>query len=226
MSRIVGSLVLAAAAVMIPAAAATIRGHVTIEGSSGRRPADPSGAVVYLDHLPEGTGTPEPGRFTIDTKGKKFAPQILAVPVGSTVSFPNSDTIVHNVFSASGDNAFDLGLYGKNESKSATFREPGLVRVYCNVHEKMVAFVVVCPSRYFARVRDDGSFEIRDAPVGRYDVKIWDERGGMQSSPVTVAETDTLEISFALDGSKYRREPHLDKNGKPYSDRASPTEYE
>jgi len=205
--------------------AATVRGRVTIQGVSDRRPADPSGAVVYLDDLPAGTGAPAPGRFTIETKGKRFLPQVVAVPVGSRVAFPNSDTILHNVFSASGGNAFDLGLYGKGEAKEAVFREPGLVRVYCNVHEKMVAFVVVCPSKYFARVRDDGSFEIPDAPAGRYDVKVWDERGGMQSSSVEVGAADTLDVAFTMDGSKYQRAPHLDKNGKPYSARTT-TDYE
>jgi plastocyanin len=221
---IAGALVTGAAA-GVTAPAATIRGRVTIKGTAAGRAVDPSGAVVYLDHLPTGTGPPVPGGFTIQTKSKRFTPQVLPVPVGSKVSFPNSDSILHNVFSASGANAFDLGLYGKHEVKEAVFREPGVVRVYCNVHEKMVAFIVVCPSGYFARVRDDGTFEIRDAPSGRYDVKVWDERGGMQSSSVEVGATDTLDVGFTLDGSKYRREPHLDKNGKPYS-APEPMEYE
>jgi plastocyanin len=205
----------------VTANAATVRGRVKIEEASGGRSLDPSGAVVYLDNLPAGTDSPPPGRFTIETKSKRFIPQVLPVPVGSRVSFPNSDGILHNVFSASGANAFDLGLYGKHEAKDTVFSEPGLVRVYCNVHEKMVAFVLVCPSRYFARVRDDGSFEIADAPAGRYDVKVWDERGGMQSSSVEVGAGDTLDVGFTMDGSKYQRAPHLDKNGKPYSARAS-----
>ena len=210
-----------AAAFWVTAPAATVRGRVTIESASGRQHLDPSGAVVYLDNLPAGAAPPAPGRFTIETKSKRFVPQVLPVPVGSRVSFPNSDSVLHNVFSTSGANAFDLGLYGKNEAKDAAFREPGIVRVYCNVHEKMVAFVLVCPSRYFARVRDDGSFEIPDAPAGRYDVKVWDERGGMQSSSVELGASDRLEVGFTLDGSKYKREPHLDKNGKPYAARRS-----
>ncbi len=220
-----GAFALAIAAFWVTLPAATIRGRVTIEGASDSRPLDPAGAVVYLDNLPPGTTSPAPGRFTIETKSKRFVPQVLAVPVGSRVSFPNDDAVLHNVFSASGANAFDLGLYGKNEAKDAVFREPGLVRVYCNVHEKMVAFVLVCPSRYFARVRDDGSFEIPDAPAGRFDVKVWDERGGMQSSSVEVGAGDTLDVGFTMDGSKYKREPHLDKNGAPYAARRS-TEYE
>ena len=214
-----------AAAFWVSAPAATVRGRVTIEGASDRQRLDPSGAVVYLDNLPAGAAPPAPGRFTIQTKGKRFVPQVLAVPSGSRVNFPNSDSVLHNVFSTSGANAFDLGLYGKNEARDAVLREPGLVRVYCNVHEKMVAFVLVCPSRYYARVRDDGSFEIPDAPAGRYDVKVWDERGGMQSSSVELGAGDTLEVGFTMDGSKYKREPHLDKNGKPYAARR-PADYE
>src|SRR5260221_10699339 len=109
----------------VAAPAATIRGHVTIVGASDRRPVDPSGAVVYLDNLAADTERPTPGRFTIETKSKRFVPQVMPVPVGSKVSFPNSDALLHNVFSASGANAFDLGLYGKGEAKDTVFREPG-----------------------------------------------------------------------------------------------------
>lgn len=65
------------------------------------------------------------------------------VPAGSTVRFPNQDSILHNVFSVSRANRFDLGLYRRGEGKSATFRQPGVVRVFCNVHHSMVAYVVV-----------------------------------------------------------------------------------
>ena len=217
-----GAFVLVCAgAFSVTTPAATVRGRVTIEGASDRKSVGLSGAVVYLDNLPAGAASVAPGHFTIETQGKRFVPQVLPVPVGSKVSFPNSDSVLHNVFSTSGANAFDLGLYGKGEAKDAVFREPGLVRVYCNVHEKMVAFILVCPSRYFTRVRDDGSFEIREAPAGRYDVKVWDERGGMQSSTVELGADDTLDVRVTMDGSKFKREPHLDKNGKPYAARQS-----
>jgi hypothetical protein len=141
---------------------------------------------------------------------------VLAVPVGATVRFPNLDDIRHNAFSVSRGNAFDLGLYGKGESKDVTFREPGIVRVYCNVHPQMAMVVVVSPTSRFARVRKDGTFEIQSAPAGKYRVKVWDPRGGEAEEEVTIEEHDVQAVSFTLDASKFKVRPHTNKEGKPY----------
>ena len=93
------------------------------------------------------------------------------------------------------------------------------------MHEKMVAFVLVCPSRFFSLVEGRRLVRDRRRLRGTYDSQGVGRKGGMQSSPVTIAAGDTLEVAFKLDGTKYQREPHLDKNGKPYSAR-TPAEYE
>ena len=73
---------------------------------------------------------------------------MLAVPVGSTVEFPNNDGIFHNVFSLSGPQPFDLGLYRAGESRQRTFTSPGIYRVFCNIHPQMTAMIVVAPSAF------------------------------------------------------------------------------
>ncbi len=91
-------------------------------------------------------------------RGKAFTPHVLAVPVGSTVDFPNDDPILHNVFSVSGENRFDLQLYKRPKSGSWTFQKPGVVRVYCNIHPQMSAIVLVTDSPHVAKTAADGSF--------------------------------------------------------------------
>ncbi|HKQ63239.1 MAG TPA: hypothetical protein VJS92_18265 [Candidatus Polarisedimenticolaceae bacterium] len=200
----------------LPVSAATIRGRVTILDRSGDA-VDPSGAVVWLEGAPGNSAAP--GKFEIAMRGKQFRPQVLAVPVGATVRFPNADSILHNVFSASGANRFDLGLYGQGAGRDVVLREAGVVRIYCNVHPGMAAFVVVCPSAHFASVAADGAFRIDGAPAGSYAVTVWDERGGTRSLPVEARGEETVEVAFSLDARSYRRQPHLDKNGKPYAAR-------
>jgi plastocyanin len=193
--------------------AATIQGKVAITEKRGK-PGDPGNAVVYLDGAPAAEASP--GRFDVGTRDKTFSTPVLAVPVGSTVRFPNSDEIRHNAFSVSRGNAFDLGLYGKGESKDVTFREPGIVRVYCNVHPQMAMVVVVCPTAHFARVRKDGTFEIAGAPAGRYRVRVWDPRGGEAEQEIAVEAEDVKTVTFSLDASKFKIVPHTNKEGKPY----------
>jgi plastocyanin len=196
-----------------PLCAATIQGRVTVLEKRGKS-GDPGNAIVWLDGIPADTATAR--SFDVDTKNKTFATGVLAVPVGSTVRFPNSDEVRHNVFSVSKGNAFDLGLYGKGESKDATFREPGIVRVYCNVHPQMAMVVVVSPTSHFARVRKDGTFEIQNAPAGTYRVKAWDPRGGEAEEEITVEAQDFTAVSFTLDASKFKAKPHMNKEGNPY----------
>ena len=220
MTRRTGTLMLALAvaapAVSVLAEAATVRGTVTIVGRGGESAA-PVGAVVWIDGA---TGSaPPPELAVIEMRKKAFQPAVVAVPVGSSVSFPNADPILHNVFSVSADNQFDLGLYGRGGGRAVVFREPGVVRVFCNVHPQMEAFVVVTPGPWRASVAPDGSFTIDDAPTGRYQVWAWHERGGSASLPVEVALGAAVSVDIRLDDSGYRKRPHLDKDGRPYTGR-------
>jgi len=212
-SSITWALLIAAPGGAGSAEAAVLSGTVTVTERGGEA-GDPSGAIVWLEGGPG--GTPAAGRATIDTRNKSFEPEVISVPAGSTVSFPNADPILHNVFSVSGENGFDLGLYGQGEGREVVLRNPGIVRVFCNVHPQMEAIVVVTPDRRSARVSADGSFKIADLPAGRYEVRVWERRSGLTGRDIELAAEESMTLEFRLDASNYRRRPHLDKHGRPY----------
>ena len=145
---------------------------------------------------------------------KAFVPHVVAVTVGTSVRFPNSDPILHNVFSVSGDNAFDLGLYPEGPGKAATFHSAGLVRVFCNVHQTMVAYVLVLDTPYFVAPAADGSFALEGVPETDGLLVVWHARAEPWSLELHPGATEPLVIHLAL--TKPLVPAHNDKHGKPY----------
>ena len=171
---------------------------------------------VYVDGL-EMEVSPEvlDKRYTIRMENKSFAPRVEAVPAGGTVNFPNVDKIMHNAFSLSRGNRFDLGLYKAGAAKKHRFESPGLVRIYCNIHPQMSAFVLVVDNPYFAKVQPNGAYRIAGVPPGTYTVKAWNEKARGQKR-VTVGKSGARGVNFTLDGRRFKRTIHLNKFGKPY----------
>ena len=171
-------------------------------------------AVVYAEPI-DSAAPRAPRRVTLTQKNKTFQPRVLAVPIGSTVEFPNNDGLYHNVFSLSAPQPFDLGLYRAGESRSRTFTSPGIYRVFCNIHPQMSAVVVVTPTAYATVAATDGSYML-DLPPGRYRVTALSER----AAPVTVEVTSTPGASNApeltLDESQWAATQHKNKFGKDY----------
>ncbi len=142
-----------------------------------------SEGLVYF--LPEGGAPlPKPGRFTIGTHSKGFTPNHLVVPVGSTIAFPNRDTILHNVYSRTPGSTFDLGTFGPGQSKQTVLSKAGLVIVNCNVHHAMRANVVVLATPYYTRPGRDGSFQLKDLPVGNGTLVFWHPRATAGTLPL------------------------------------------
>jgi plastocyanin len=156
-------------------------------------------SVVYLESAPRGAFDPgETASASMDQRNETFVPHVLAIMAGTVVEFPNSDRFYHNVFSLSKAARFDLGRYAKGKSKSVRFDQPGIVRVFCEIHSHMNAFILVFAHPFFAMTDSDGRYRINNIPAGTYNVVAWNE--GMASEPraVTVAGGAIAELDFAL----------------------------
>lgn len=199
------------------ATAGSIAGRVELLEKGGRPASDLSDVVVYVEGVSVKVRAPKKPAATIVMKGKAFTPHLVVVPVGGTVAFPNQDPIFHNAFSVSGANRFDLQLYKKPKAASWTFEHPGIVRVYCNIHPQMSAVVVVRDNPFYTQAAQDGSFAIEGVPAGKYVLSAWQERVPQPASAeVMVPAEGRVEGQLSLDASKYKREAHLNKFGKPY----------
>lgn len=194
----------------------TVRGSLTVLDRDNRAARDVAEAVVWLvRQAPAAAARPDTAEIITDRR--EFRPRIAVVTPGDAVTFPNRDGFNHNVFSLSEEAPFDLGLYGRNQARAVTFPRPGIVRVYCNVHASMSAFVVVVPEALFARPDADGSFRIASVPPGRYTLHAWHERGaqvGQQDLVVTARAPEA--IALTLDASGFRPQQHTNKYGQPY----------
>jgi plastocyanin len=201
-------------AVAPSARAATITGKVELVEKGGKKATDLSDVVVYVDGA---RVKPRPTSTTVVMKGKAFAPRVVVVPVGGPVVFPNEDPILHNAFSVSGENRFDLALYKRPKVGTFTFQHPGVVKVYCNIHPQMSAVILVRDNPLFTKAAADGSFTIENVPPGKHLVKAWHERGGEAAVEVAVTEAAPAQALLSLDGSSYKAVPHKNKYGKDYS---------
>jgi plastocyanin len=135
---------------------------------------------------------------TLDQKGARFDPDLVIVPVGSTVEFPNSDPIFHNVFSLSKAQPFDLGYYPQGQRRTVKFNNPGVVQVYCHIHANMYAAIVVTASPWFQKPSPDGSFSFSDVPAGRYRLTAWHKIAGPHKVNVQVPETGSVDVTIRV----------------------------
>ena len=132
-------------------------------------------AVIWLDApyaRPPATG-PAARRVVLDQRNLTFSPHVLVVRVGTTVDFPNNDRVFHNVFSFRDGKRFDLGMYPVGARRQVLFDQPGLSRIFCNIHPNMAAYVMVVDSPYFARSDESGAFTIAAVPAGNYTYHAW-----------------------------------------------------
>ena len=202
----------------LPSAAArngVIRGHVELRRVPPpveRRPGvsdlgspeprdlpDRSRSVVYLEAAPRGAFEErEPGHAVMDQRHETFVPHVLAITTGTTVDFPNSDRIYHNVFSLSKPSRFDLGRYATGKSKSVRFDRPGIVRVFCDIHSHMNAFILVFSHPFFAMTDGEGAYHIDNVPPGTYSVIAWNEGVASEAKPVTVGDGGASELDFTI----------------------------
>jgi len=170
--------------------------------------------VIALDPVKGHAGKRTPKQRIMEQRDRQFAPRLLAVPVGSTVSFPNFDPVFHNVFSLSPARAFDLGIFKNGETREVTFKKEGLVRLGCNLHANMSAHVVVVAAAHYVVTSPGGQFAFRKLTPGKYELRAWSE----DSREPIVQTVDIHRGANTLDLSMTRGAPEglgTDKFGVP-----------
>jgi plastocyanin len=185
---------------------------ITVQSSDGR---PVPGAVVTVRSLgAEGRPSP-PVRAVMDQVNRAFDPDLLVIPVGSTVEFPNSDSVSHQIYSFSPAKRFQLPLYRGNPNPPVRFDQPGIVTLGCNIHDEMVAYLVITDAQYFGRTDGTGSWSA-DIPRGKYRVSVWHPRMNDDASELerelTVGQGDratlTLRLAKPLRPALLGRHPH------------------
>ena len=135
----------------------------------------------------------KPGTYTIDQKKCAYSPHILAMPQGSELTILTSDPINHNIHTYSFDNDPINIMFLPNQDYTQEMEEPEVVKVSCDLHGWMEAYIVVTPHSYFAMTQNDGTFEIKDVPPGKYTLKLWHESLGEESRKIQVGNDVTQE---------------------------------
>jgi len=199
----------------------TVSGVLGLEERSGGERGDIRSAVVYLEPRERAipvSDVPSMRSRVIAMKGREFLPHVAIVLAGGTVAFPNEDPFSHNVFSNVEFGPFDLGLYRRGATRSATFARPGVYPIYCNIHSMMVSFVVAVPSPWATQPDEGGRFVLRGVPAGRYVVHAWHEHGAREvTREIVVPESGIDALPLVIDARTYVEAPHLNKFGRPYA---------
>jgi plastocyanin len=188
-----------------------VTGTVSIQ-KDGSPKANRSNVVVSLEGVPRAI---QPQTKIIHQRDLTFLPGLMVVVKGSTVEFPNDDKVFHNVFSVSRGGKFDLGLYKSGTSKSVTFKEAGVIDVYCNIHPQMAAKIKVVDTTFYAVTGADGTFKIKNVPPGTYPIVAWQAYGSEYRGEVKVAPGGATDVQVSLVEADAPQR-HLRKDGTPY----------
>jgi hypothetical protein len=203
------------------AAQRNVSGVVALEERPGAERGDVRTAVVYLEspgRVMPVSDVPSLRTGTIVMRGREFLPHVRVVLAGGSVAFPNEDPFRHNVFSSAELGPFDLGLYPRGATRSASFMRPGAYPIYCNIHSRMVSFVVAVPTRWAAHPAEDGTFTLEGVSAGAYILHAWHERGTEETTREIIVPAGGLtDLRLTIDARSYVPASHLNKFGRPYS---------
>jgi plastocyanin len=180
-----------------PVQVGSLTGTVKIDG----KPIAGAFSLVTLEPASGKWKPRTPKRHVMEQRGREFNPRVMAISVGSTVAFPNFDSVFHNVFSTSTASAFDLGIYKAGEAREYKFEKEGIVRLGCNLHANMQAYLVVVSAPAYVVSDDKGSFKFNRLTAGKYKLKAWSERS---KAPITMDVTikpgaNNIDVGVAAD---------------------------
>jgi plastocyanin len=203
---------------------AQVTGEVELTNSKNltvRKHKDYSGVVLWLEPMDRAVPTLPPKHQEMQQKDKLFQPHVVAISLGSTVDLPNLDLIFHNAFSNFSGQPFDVGLYSPRTTKSVTFKHPGIVRVFCNIHATMSAIIAVLNTPWYAVTQASGKYVIAGVPPGEYHLHIFHERALPENLTflerrITVPETGLAMPLISISETGFIPAEHLNKYGKDY----------
>lgn len=181
------------------AMAATVQVQVQ---DSGGKPLP--GAVVYLESREAGLLV-KPGQGAeLARKAKRFDPEVLVVPVGTAVTFPNRDTVRHHVYSFSPTKSFELKLYAGVPANPVVFDKAGIVVLGCNIHDAMTAWILVVDTPFYGHGTDAGAVAMGPVPAGNYRLRVWHPSlpvGAPAADQALVVGSADATITFRLTGA-------------------------
>lgn len=200
--RSIGALAACAAWLVLsaaPSAAATL--EVAVRDEQGMPIAD---VAVYATATDAATSPPvAAGEAVMDQHDQRFNPHMLVVQAGTSVKFPNNDTVSHHVYSFSQAKPFELGLYKGNVYPPVVFDQAGLVVVGCNIHDGMLGYILVVDTPHFALTDERGVARI-EVPTGDYSLAAWTPRARPAGLPagrtVTVAAAGSTAVTLDVGG--------------------------
>jgi len=195
--------------------AGEIRGNIAAQGAESHVPAryvvrgkssstsskSGTGQVAIAIEFLDGHEVPTvlDTNYVMAQENTAFVPNLLVVPVGTKVTFPNHDAIFHNVFSYSPPRSFDLGRYPKGESRTVQFDESGIVRIFCEIHASMYATILVSPSNHYQIISSLDGFSFPDLPAGHYRVVAVDAAGRKAKQDITINNDESASVSLILE---------------------------
>ncbi len=175
----------------------SLTGQIKLEG----KPSFDGLGVVTLEPASGKFHKRKPKQRVMEQRDRQFAPKVMVIPVGSTVTFPNFDSVYHNVFSRSDSAAFDLGIYKNGQARDMTFNKEGIIRLGCNLHANMSAAIVVVSEPHYAITDRNGRFTFKSLEPGKYRMRAWSEKSlGAVVQDVTIKpEANTTSVTVKAD---------------------------
>lgn len=212
-------------ALILPLRAGGVQGPVQLREKDGRARPSLKDCVALLEPLDAAPPLAGPSKaVVIRTVGKQFIPRVAIATPGTDVAFPNLDHILHNVFSVTEGNRFDTGQYRPGDSPKVKVTRPGLVKLYCNVHHQMNAFLWVVTTPFAQLLDGRTGIHFEGVPPGTYRLRLWHPEAGEKAWTLKV-DGGTTQGAWDLQISLPPIEPHKNKFGRDYPPLADDRSY-